>query len=129
MASSTEIAPNSRKRTLLKFLLGTPEEQTILFKKIIYEELDKRKEFFNTQNMDFKEYTDQLNDMLYESKLKEVTRQTTVLKEQMIAYANKEKYPSIISIIERKLYIVELQIDIGVYNLMQNKNVKFYFDV
>ncbi len=129
MTSTIEMEPNSRKKMLFKFLLGTPEEQPVLFRKIIYDELDKRKEFFNSQNMDFKEYTEQLNDMLYESKLEAVKQQTKVLKEQMIAFANKEKHWSIMSIIERKLYIVELQIDIGVYNLIKNNNVKFYFDV
>jgi hypothetical protein len=81
------------------------------------------------QNDELKEYDIQLNEMIYESKLKEIKRQTEVLKEQMIAQANGTKYFSTISIIERKLYIVELQIDVGVHNLLKNNNVKFYFQV
>ncbi len=46
----------------------------------------------------------------------------------MIAQSKGIKHPSMIPIIDRKLFIVEMQIDIGVYNLIQNKNVKFYFD-
>ncbi len=129
MTSTIVMEPNNRKRTLLKFLLGSPNEQPALFKQIINDELQKRKEFFEQANPEFKEYNEQLNDMIYQSKLKEVERQTKVLKEQMIAHANKQKYPSVISIIERKLFIVELQIDIGVYNLLKNNNVKFYFEV
>ncbi len=121
--------PHNRKRTLLKFLLGSPEEQPILFRKIIYDELDKRKEFMKNADPNFNEYNEQLNEMIYKSKLIAVENQTKILKEQMIAHAAKQKHPSIISIIERKLYIVEMQIDIGVYNLLKNKNVKYYFEV
>jgi hypothetical protein len=126
--TSIEMDTYNRKRTLLKFILGKPEEQSALFYNIIYNELDKYKEYFNNQNPELKEYTEQFNNMLYESKLKEVEQQTRILKAHMIAQANKEKYPSVIPIIERKLYIVELQIDIGIYNLLKGNNVKYYFD-
>jgi hypothetical protein len=66
--------------------------------------------------------------MIYEGKLKGVEEQTKVLKEQIEAQANGTKHPSHISIIDRKLFILEMQLDIGVYNLINNKGVKFYFD-
>jgi hypothetical protein len=47
----------------------------------------------------------------------------------MIAYKNGIKHNSLLSVIERKLYIIELQIDIGVYSLLYNKSVKFYFEI
>ena len=58
----------------------------------------------------------------------------------MVAQSNGKEYPSIVSIIDRKLFIMELQLDVGVYhllqnnnvsayNLLENKNVKFYFDI
>jgi hypothetical protein len=129
MASTSMMDPHNRKRTLLKFLLGSPEEQPVLFRKLIYDELDKRKEYMKGFNPEFNEYNLQLSEMIYNSKLNAVEQHTKILKEQMIAHANKEKYPSVISIIERKLYIVELQIDIGIHNLLKNNNVKFYFEV
>jgi hypothetical protein len=119
-----------RKRTLLTFLLGKPEEQPTLFRQIINKELIKMKEFINSiKDSELYENTSQLNDEIYNSKLKEIENQTKILKEQMTAQSNGIKHPSFISIIDRKLYIIELQLDIGVYNLIQNKNVKFYFDV
>jgi hypothetical protein len=132
MTSTIETDSKNRKRTLLKFLLGTPTEQPILFRQIINHELLKHKDYINNNsdlNSNYKEYNEQLREMIYNSKLKEVERHTKILREQMTAQAKNEKYPSIISIIERKLYIVELQIDIGIYNIIQNKNVKFYFEV
>ena len=89
----------------------------------------KRKEFFKDLNPEFNEHNDELNEMIYNSKLKEVERQTKILKEQIIANTMNKKYPSLVSVIERKLYIVEMQIDIGIHNIIHNKNVKFYFEV
>ncbi len=120
-----------RKRTLLTFLLAKPEEQSTLFKQIVYKELIKMKEYLAeaSKDVDLYDYTKQLNEEIYNSKIKAIETQTKVLKEQMLAQANGTKHPSLISIIDRKLYIIELQLDIGVHNLIQNKNVKFYFDV
>jgi hypothetical protein len=126
---NTNTSNDSRKKTLLKFLLGKPEEQSTLFRQIINSELVKRKEFMEDLDPQFAQYNAELNDSIYNSKLKEIERQTKILKDQMKAHANNEKYPSIVSIIERKLYIVEMQIDIGIHNLLQNNNVKFYFEV
>ena len=119
-----------RKRTLLTFLLAKPEEQSKLFKEIIYKDLVKMKEYFKNASKDTElyEYTQILNEDIYNSKLKAIENHTKILKEQILAQSKGIKYPSIISIIDRKIYIVEMQIDIGVYNLIQNKNVKFYFD-
>lgn len=125
----TKNIQESRKKNLLKFLLGKPEEQSSLFRQIINSELLKRKQYMQDQTPEFIQYNVKLNEDIYNCKLKEIERHTKILKEQMLAYANNEKYPSIISIIERKLYIVEMQIDIGIHNLLQNNNVKFYFDV
>ncbi len=131
MSNTIKEDPKSRKRELLTFLFSSADKQSDLFRKIINKALVERKRFIDKypQNDELKEYDIQLNDMIYESKLKEIKRQTDTLKEQMIAQANGTKYPSVISIIERKLYIVELQIDIGVHNLLKNNNVKFYFQV
>ncbi len=120
-----------RKRTLLTFLFAKPEEQSKLFKQIVYKELIKMKEFYEIASKDTElyDYTKQLNEEIYNSKLKGIETQTNVLKEQMLAQSNGTKHSSLISILDRKLYIIELQIDIGVYNIIQNKNVKFYFDV
>jgi hypothetical protein len=70
--------------------------------------------------------TDKLNENIHKSKLKDIECQTNILKEQMIAYSNNIKHPSHISIIERKLYIVELQIDVGIYNWVLCSS-KMYF--
>jgi hypothetical protein len=120
---------NERKKTLLKFIFGSAEEQPILFRKIINYELIKYKEFMDKMpdDQDLKDKTAQINEMIYISKLKEINSQTEVLKKQMLAQTNGTKHPSLLSIIERKLYIVELQLDIGIYNLVHNKKVKFYF--
>ncbi len=128
MTSIIEMDPKNRKRTLLKFLLGKPDEQPILFRQIINYELIKHKQI-QDEASEFKDYNDELKEQIYNSKLKEVERQTNILKAHILAQSNNEKYKSVISIIERKLYIVEMQIDIGVYNLMKNRNVKFYFEV
>ena len=121
---------NERKRELLTFLLGSKETQSELFSKIIYKDLDKFKEFMDDlDKSEFGEYSKILNEDIYNSKLKEIKTQTNALKEQMIAQANGIKYNSVVSVIERKLYIIELQIDVGIYNLYHNRNVKFYFDV
>jgi hypothetical protein len=119
-----------RKKELLTFLFAKPQDQPRLFRNIINKELDKMKEHIDSRPDDeeLKKYNKQLDEMIYQSKLKGIEEQTRVLKEQMIAKANGNKHPSIISIIERKLFIVEMQLDIGVYNLIQNKNVKFYFE-
>ncbi len=135
MTSTTEMniknyeSQEPRKKTLLRFLLGKPEEQSKLFREIINNELLKRQAFMKDANPLFAQYDAELSEMIYNSKLKEVGRQTKVLMDQIKAHANNEKYPSVVSIIERKLFIVELQIDIGIHNLLQNKNVKFYFEV
>ncbi len=119
-----------RKRELLTFLLGSKENQSDLFRKIIYKDLDKLKEFMNNlSKSELGEYSKILNEDIYNSKLKEINTQTAVLKEQILAQEKGIKHNSIVSIIERKLYIIELQIDIGIYNIFHNKNVKFYFDV
>ncbi len=119
-----------RKRDLLTFLLGSKENQQALFRKIIYKDLDKFKEFMdNLDNSELNEYSKILNEDIYNSKLKEIKIQTDVLKEQIIAQEKGIKYNSIVSIMERKLYIIDLQLDVGVYNLYHNKNVKFFFDV
>ncbi len=119
-----------RKRELLTFLLASKEKQSDLFRKIIYKDLDKFKEFMdNLDNSELNEYSKILNEDIYNSKLKEIKIQTDVLKEQIIAQEKGIKYNSIVSIMERKLYIIDLQLDVGVYNLYHNKNVKFFFDV
>jgi hypothetical protein len=121
---------NERKRELLTFLLGSKETQSELFSKIIYKDLDKFKEFMDDlDKSELGEYSKIINEDIYNSKLKEIKTQTDTLKEQMIAQANGIKYNSVVSVIERKLYIIELQIDVGIYNLYHNRNVKFYFDV
>jgi hypothetical protein len=121
---------HERKRTLLTFLFAKSEDQSNLFKDIIIKELNKMKEFYSIASKDTElfDYTKQLNKEIYNSKIKAIEIQTRVLKEQMLAQKNGTKHPSLISIIDRKLYIVELQIDVGVYNIIQNNNVKFYFD-
>jgi hypothetical protein len=118
-----------RKRTLLTFLLGKSEEQPALFREIINKELLKMKEFMDdAKNTEFYDNTLQINEDLYNAKLNEIAYQTKILKEQILAQSKGVKYSSHISAVDRKLYIIELQLDIGVHNLIQNKNVKFYFD-
>jgi hypothetical protein len=119
-----------RKHELLTFLLASKENQSDLFRKIIYKDLDKFKEFMeDLDKSELGKYSKILNEDIYNSKLKEIKIQTDVLKEQIIAQEKGIKHNSIVSIIERKLYIIDLQLDVGVYNLYHNKNVKFYFDV
>ncbi len=115
MSTITNVDTKDRKRTLLKFLLGKPHEQPKLFRQIINDELLKRKAFYDNIN----ESDLQINKTIINSKLKEIDVQTKILKEQILAQTKNEKHNSIVSIIERKLYIVELQIDIGVNNLLK----------
>ena len=63
-----------RKRILLKFLLGNPQEQSTLFNQIINKELIKYKNFMMQDNNDFDEYNKQLNKTIYNSKIKEIFR-------------------------------------------------------
>jgi len=123
-----------RKKELLTFLVGNNDKQSELFRKIIYKDLDKFKKFMDdASKSDMFEYTKYLNEDIYNSKMKEIKIQTAALKEQLIAEAEArkkgEKCKSLFKSIDRKLYIIELQIDVGIYNLYHNKNVKFYFDV
>jgi hypothetical protein len=118
-----------RKRALLTFLLSKSEDQSTLFRQIINKELDKMKEFMDdAKKSEFYNNTLQINEDLYNAKLKEIKNQSKILKEQILAQSKGVKYSSHISVVDRKLYIIELQLDIGVHNLIQNKNVKFYFD-
>ncbi len=123
-----------RKKELLTFLVGNNDKQPELFRKIIYKDLDKFKKFMDdASKSDMFEYTKYLNEEIYNSKMKEIKIHTAALKEQLIAEAEArkkgKKYESLIDSLDRKLYIIELQIDVGIYNLYHNKNVKFYFDV
>jgi hypothetical protein len=119
-----------RKRDLLTFLFAKPENQSELFQKIINKDLVRMKKLTEkSDDTHLQICTDFLNKEIYNSKLLEIKRQTDVLKDQMTAQAKGEKHPSVLSIIERKLFIIELQLDIGVHNLLKNNNLKFYFDV
>ena len=121
-----------RKKELLTFLLAKPEEQSKLFENIIKKELIIRKIHLEQRSQDqdeqLKSYNKILDDMIYEGKLKGIEQQTKVLKEQMVAYNNGTKHSSHISIIDRKLFIVEMQLDVGVHNLLNNKVVKFFIE-
>ena len=129
--ATTDVETNKmRKHEILSFLFAKPEIQSELFRRIINKDLIRMKELKGIPiDSNLQLCTEFINDEIYNSKLKEIERQTTILKEQMIAHSNGVKHRSILSIIERKLYIIELQLDIGVYNLLKNNNVKFYFDV
>ena len=124
------MSKNERKRELLTFLFAKPKDQSVLFRAIINKELIKMKEFMDSRSKDeeLQRLNEKLDYMIYEGKLKGVEEQTKVLKEQMVAHANGTKHPSLISIIDRKLFIIEMQLDIGVYNLLNKKDVKFYFE-
>ncbi len=125
-----ELDNKQRKREILTFLFSKPENQSELFSRIINKDLIRMKQLLEPSNdSNLQVCTDFINEDIYQCKLREIKRQTDILKDQMIAHVNGVKHPSVISIIERKLYIIELQLDIGVYNLLKNNNVKFYFDV
>ncbi len=126
-----DIIHNERKKELLTFLLAKPSDQPRLFRNIIDKELKNKIKFLKDSQEDeqTKHYNKMIEDMIYESKVKGIEQQTKVLKEQIIAYKNGIKLPYLVSIIERKLNIVEMQLDVGVYNIMNNKNVKFYIDI
>lgn len=125
-----ENTSNDRKKELLTFLFAKPKDQPKLFRQIINKELIRMKEHMDTRPKDelLQQYNKQLDEMIYQSKIKGIDQQTHVLKEQMIAYNNGTKHPSHISIIERKLFIVEMQLDVGVYNLLNNTPVKFFIE-
>jgi len=114
-----------RKRELLTFLFAKPKDQSALFHAIINKELIKMKEYMDSRSKDeeLQKYNNRLDKMFYESKMAGIEQQKKVLKEQMEAQANGDKYPSHISIIERKLFILELQLSTGVYNLINNKSM------
>jgi hypothetical protein len=127
-----ELDNKQRKREILTFLLSKPEEQSKLFEKIINKDLIRMKQILDSNkdsDPNLQICTDFINEDIYQCKLREIKRQTDMLKDQMVAHVNGIKHPSLLSIIERKLFIIELQLDIGVYNLLKNNNVKFYFDV
>ncbi len=125
-----ENSHKQRKKELLTFLFAKPDEQTILFRQIINKELIKMKEHMDSRSKDelLQQYNKELDKMIYEGKLKGIEQQTKVLMEQMIATSNGVKHPSHISIIERKLFIIEMQLDVGVYNLLNNIPVKFFIE-
>ncbi len=125
-----ELDNKLRKREILTFLFSKPDDQSKLFQKIINKDLLRMKQLMEPNpDPNLQICTDFINEEIYQSKLKEIKSQTDILKDQMIAQVKGVKHPSLLSIIERKLYIIELQLDIGVYNLLKNNNVKFYFDV
>jgi hypothetical protein len=125
------MSKNERKRELLTFLFAKKEDQPTLFRAIINKKLIEMKKFMDSRSKDeeLQKYNKQFDYMIYQQKLKEIEIQTKVLKEQIEAYANGIKHPSLMSIIERKLFIVEIQLDVGVYNLINNNSVKFYIDI
>lgn len=135
------MSKNERKRELLTFLFAKNEDQPALFRAIINKKLVETKDFMDSRSKDeeLQKYNKQLDYMIYENKVKTVQAQTKVLREQIEAHAKGIEYSPtakgieytpIMSIIERKLFIIEIQLDIGVYNLINNKNgVKFYFDI
>jgi hypothetical protein len=125
-----ELDNKQRKREMLNFLFAKPENQSELFRQIINKDLIRMKQLTEkSEDPNLQICTDYLNEDIYQCKLREIKRQTDMLKDQMIAHVKEEKHPSLLSIIERKLVIIELQLDVGVYNLLKNNNVKFYFDV
>ncbi len=126
--SKQKICPYKEyKKGILRFLFANADEQPILFRQLLYKQLIDRKEFLATAKPELNYITDRLNEDIFNSKIREINFQTEILKKQMINQKNGIKQTSLISIIERKIYIAELQIDIGIYNLMNNKSVKFYF--
>jgi hypothetical protein len=120
-----------RKRELLTFLLAKPKDQSALFRAIINKDLAKMKEHIDARSKDeeLQKYNKQLDHLIYKNKLDGIEQQTKILKEQMEAQANGIEYPSIMSILDRKLFIIEMQLSVGVYNLINNTSVKFYFDI
>ena len=126
--SEKKICPYKEyKKGILRFLFANSDEQPILFRQLLYKQLIDRKEFLATANPELNYITNRLNEDIFNSKLREINFQTEILKKQMINQKNGIKQTGLISIIERKIYIAELQIDVGIYNLMNNKSVKFYF--
>ena len=113
---------NERKRKLLTFILASKEQQPILFREIIDDELKKQKEWYD-------EKLESFYKMIYDSKIEAVKSHTKILFEQMLANKNGEKYNSTLSVIDRKLYIVELQLDIGIYHLLRNNKMSFRFEI
>lgn len=130
MSQHIDIDYKQRKKDILTFLFAKPGEQPKLFREIIDKELNKATNYINNRSKDeeLMKYNKILDEMIFESKIKEINSQTKVLKEQIIAQQKGVKNPSCISIIERKLAIIEMQLDVGVYNLLNKKNVKFYFE-
>ena len=126
--SEQKICPYKEyKKGILRFLFANADEQPILFRQLIYKQLIDRKEFLATANPELNYITNRLNEDIFNSKIREINFQTDILKKQMVNQKNGIKQTGLLSIIERKIYIAELQIEIGVYNLMNNKSVKFYF--
>jgi hypothetical protein len=126
--SEKKICPYKEyKKSILRFLFASADEQPILFRQLLYKQLIERKEFFATANPEFKDIDTRLNNDIFNSKLREINVQTNILKKQMIDQKNGIN-TGLLTIIERKIYIAELQIDVGIHNLLNNKHVKFYFD-
>ena len=109
-----------RKKELLNFLLAKPIDQPKLFNIIINKHLIKIKEYMDkrSNNEELTVQNKMLDNMIYKGKIDMIKYQTKVLEEQIKSHANGIKYPSHLSIIERKLFIIELQLDVGVYNIL-----------
>ena len=125
--------PNSHteyKKDILRFIFANADEQPILFRKLLNKRLNEYLEGVKNWNPEFQEQNKRLAEEIYLSKVEGINHMTIILKKQMEDYQKGIKSPPNVftsSIIEKKIFIAELQIEVGVYKLANDKCVNFFF--
>jgi hypothetical protein len=125
--------PNSYieyKKEILKFLFASAEEQPILFRKLLNQRLNEYLDSKKNWIPEFEEQNKMLAKDIFLSKEESIKHLTIILKKQMEDYKKGIKPPPNVytsSIIEKKIFIAELQIEVGVYKLANDKRVNFFF--
>ena len=125
--------PNSHteyKKDILRFLFASADEQHLLFRELLNKRLNEYLEGIKNWKPEFKEQNKRLAEEIYLSKVEAINHMTIILKKQMEDYKKGIKPPPNVftsSIIEKKIFIAELQIEVGVYKLANDKRVNFFF--
>jgi hypothetical protein len=118
------------KKNILRFLFASSDEQHLLFRELLTKRLNEYLEGIKNWIPEFKEQNKRLAEEIHLSKVEAITHLTIILKKQMEDYKKGIKPPPNVftsSIIEKKIFIAELQIEVGVYKLANNERINFFF--
>ncbi len=127
------VGPNSYieyKKEILRFLFANADDQPILFRKLLTKRLNEYIDSMKSWKPEFIQINKKLAEDIHKSKENAINHLTVILKKQMEDYQKGIKPPPNVfspSIIERKIFIVELQIEVGVYKLANKETVNFFF--